>query len=396
MKLARILEFAATIPLIGFMYDNFYTSRNYYEAQLMQATVLEIPAPVKEFCTSRRTLQHSIEQLAEAYDDEYYNPYTTTESYMDFEGNFKTRTVTKYRWEEPSNIPDHSVIYESRDTGRDLASKCDRIMQKPIIDENKLREIEIINKTHSKGAQGAANLVLGGGCVALLLGYEEIYAHLEVPSYDYGYHKPKTLDDKMNEINSEEQITRRSLLKIPAALAGAFCAYKLKEHTKQECERGKEDLRKNISTLLRRVEDYTPEQAFQTYFGQGPALHIAHTKKIHNLAQKTAPKVKEHKVQSAFYKVTAASNSYLNQCTRLFSAGVPKELALASKFGLISNAIENLNNQYNAAAGASILLENMAIAGVMAAIIIPGELWNSKLAKSEKTIAATLKKQHQH
>src|SRR3989344_5441620 len=151
---ARAIELAATIPLIGLLIDNFSNSRKYYEANLSKAFNSGKPVIVSELYLEGDKFLSSLKNLAEAYDDEYYETYTTLETTTDANGHTSVHTVTRHRWVEPRGVPDHDVVFSWTDKQKDFQRDLEYLVSRPIIDGNKIDDIKVDEKKANKIGQG--------------------------------------------------------------------------------------------------------------------------------------------------------------------------------------------------------------------------------------------------
>ena len=372
--IARGLELLSAVPLVGLLVSNSVKQNSYYEADLAPA----MSDPTSPLAGNLRELQaqytQKVRDVAQAHRDAYYRSHVETYPSMGADGNMTLETRVVYRWEEPSNIPNHAVIDRWRRNQIDLARKLSFVAGQPVLDIEKTRSIRLTEEQISRLDQTVFNTAIYGGEIALLLGYEEAIAAI---TYD-GYEK-KPLQEKVAMRSTEQQIGRRSLFKIAAALGGAFVAYQIGkgrgDQTKESGDR--------LETILDDAEQHTtrtPETSFERYFQVTPQQLISTVQSNVALANKTLQSgVDDKKVRASLQALAHNGNSYVAELQRTFSEGVPAELGKVAEGGALLNALTQTNSQNRSQATTSTLLEALAVGGTMAAILVPAELVNKKL-----------------
>ena len=258
--LARGIELASTIPLVGVLASNFNKSRDYYEANNSEAGLEEKTDVIKTFYNMQHGFRDSLVQLFREYNRAYYNSHIEIYTTLDAKGNPTTSTRTVWRWEEPRNVPDHRIIRSWRDNQNQLSDKINFLISSPLVDASKLDNIIIEEKQAGKLGQGILNLGVYGSQIGLLLGYEEILASVGHSG------KGLSFSEKVRKMNTEKQISRRSFFKIGAALAGACVAWKVGKYNDEKLEKGESVLKKEVEVAMS-LGDCPSENSFQSYFG---------------------------------------------------------------------------------------------------------------------------------
>src|SRR3989344_1637920 len=370
---ARAIELAATIPLIGLLIDNFSNSRKYYEANLSKAFNSGKPVIVSELYLEGDKFLSSLKNLAEVYEDEYYETYTTLETRTDAEGNTHIETVTHHRWVEPRGVPDHDVVFSWADKQKDFQRDLEYLVSRPVIDGNKIDNISVDEKNANRVGQGILSSIIFGSEIALLLGYEEIFANM---SYD-GY-ETISLSEKVRRTNTSSQINRRCFFKIGAALAGAYTAHKISLRNQRKSEEGKGKLENELDNIVSKA-DMSPENSFLRYFGIRPSQLINQAQSYVTASTRALEnRIREKRVARAFEEVVNQGRKYIAYLKDVI-ANVPEDLSAMTTYGYITKEIKKLSEQQSTRANLGILVEGLVLGGVMAAILIPAEYINKKI-----------------
>ena len=131
--LARGLELASAVPLIYLLKENFDASRKYSQADISGALVEDKPNILVQFRDMQKDYDLLLENLVNEYRDEYYRSHTGVYTTTDSKGNIKFNTHTVWDWEEPNNVPDHSVVYSWRDNQDDFFNKIDLLVSQQLL-----------------------------------------------------------------------------------------------------------------------------------------------------------------------------------------------------------------------------------------------------------------------
>jgi len=373
--LAKGIEMAAAMPLIGVLANNFLKSRNYSQVDNSEALVYEKPDTLKQFYNLQHSFRNSLTRLYEEYDQAYYVSHLETRISTDSKGNMTTTMVTVWDWEEPRNVPNHRVISSWRDYQDQITNKTQFLVSNPLIDINKLDNLRVYDKEANKFGQAVLNIGIYGAGTGLLLGYEEILASLRHPGH---FGRNMFLSDKVREMNTDKQISRRSFFKVGAAIAGVGVAYKVGKNNQEKLGQGREKLENEIEKS-NSFGDVNPDTAFQSYFMATPNSLINKAENCVNTLKSTLlSRVKNKRVRGAFEGVVRQGEQYAQSLRQYFADGVPFELGFISKCAKTTNAIEDISSEQRTGAGCGILLEGLAAGGVMAAILVPAEIINNK------------------
>ena len=369
--LARGVELASTLPLAGLLVYNFLDSRSYYVVNSDKAVAIEKPAAIG-FCSLGNEFAASLENLCRAYKDEYYVTTVEPSTCINADGEAEFCLETTSDWEEPNNVPDHSVVFGWRDQQKKFQEGCLYLSSKPIVDGSRMDQITVDKKHTSKWFQRLSSAGVFGTEIALLLGYEEIGAHFSYNGYRI------SLSEKVHNINTESQIRRRSFFKVSAALAGAGAAYALSQHNQRKAIEGKNELEAEIKTLLGQV-NVSNSESFRRYFHTTPEKLITNTTNYANKSKEIiGNNIASSKVTAAFHNVVSAGEKYFKELERFFKTGVPNELATLTTYGHITRKLDGSSSQNKLNTSLGLVLEGLAVGGTMAAILIPAEYINSK------------------
>lgn len=379
---ARAVELASTIPLIGLLAKNFVESKSYYGLDLSNAMLAKSQV-VYDFSNAHVNVTEYIDNLWTAYDEEYEEARTETEVYYtyDKDGNATPhyRTHTYYVWVEPSNVPSHEKVAAWQTAQHDLADKCNYVKSTKIVDGSKLQDVEIDKKEASKLAQGAISTLMYGGEIALLLGYEELL------DLDSKWEKVNTrkVPSGMKKEAVQQKTTRRSFLKVGAALLGGGAAFAVGGFNSNLAEGGKDRLEAKIQDLSEST-NVTNEKAFERYFGFTYQQLMTRIESIVNTSDGALNTgVSNDRVRKSFENLSKAGHAYLDYLGRLFSAGVPDDVGKALNYAYVTKQIEQTVASERNVPGLGLLLEGLVVGGVLAAVLIPGEKLNRKKAEGD-------------
>ncbi len=354
--IGRALELASTIPLMYVAGKNFFEARQYYGIDISGAIPIEQKQNPR-FCEMGNEFRNSLDDLYDAYKEEYLKTHTRLVSHTDGNGHIFFSTETYTVWEEPSNVPDHTVVYNWKDKQNDLLKKTSYLTSEQLIDGTKLERIVIDKRDASRAGQGAISMLLYGGEVALLLGYEELTG--------------------LKESSSKGQTNRRSLFKIGAAGVGAYIASKIYGYNKGKNELSKGEFDKKIKELHVNI---SKDGSFSRYFNDSPSMVIDEVNRVLIASKETLNNgIKSPKVQSMFQRAFESSENHLSELRSYFANGVPDDLADFARDGYITQQLKSLSSSAKNRAYTGIVLEGLAVAGAMAALLVPAELISKKI-----------------
>lgn len=343
--------------------SNFLKSRDYYESNSSKAKLDEKSDVISPFCNMQNDFRNSLEQLYKGYKRAYYNSHIEPYPTIDPKGHVQIDMRTVWRWEEPRNVPDHRVISSWRDYQYSLFEKNNFLISSPLVDASKVRDIAIEKKQAGKIGQGVLNFGVYGAEIGLLLGYEELLA--------------KARDEKVSEMNSDKQITRRSFFKVGAALAGACAAWKVGKYNENKLERGKLKLEKEINEAWD-LGDSSAESSFKNYFQIGYKDLINQVIDNAAVSKNTlAEDIREERVRDSFQNVAEQAEHYVSKLEEFFSDGVPSDLGFIARCGSITKKLAQISSDEKIYASSGILLEGLAVGGIMAAVLLPAEIINN-------------------
>ncbi|MBS3085095.1 hypothetical protein J4225_00205 [Candidatus Pacearchaeota archaeon] len=377
----KTIELVATLPLIGVVVDNFIKSRIYYEADISKATFVNNKESVKQFANIQEDFDKTLAQLISSYKKEYYKSHIQTYPSLDSQGNVTIKNRIVWDWEEPKSIPDHKVIYSWQNQQSDLASRAHFLISQPLVDKNKLEVITIDKKESNRTLQAVLSIVIYGAEIGLLLGYEEIIA--TVKYYESYQHRCISLSEKVEEMNTADQINRRNFFKIFAAFTAAGVAEKIRGYNAKRLEEGKSKLEttlENEKAIVARNKTHK-DKYFQRYFQTNPKELIKNVNEEVFVAKEALEKgVKDVNVRNSFQSFVTKAEDYAKNLEEFFSNGVPQELELISECEHITRTLNKVTSQQKNYATTSVLLESLAVGGTLAAVLIPAEIINSKMS----------------
>jgi hypothetical protein len=372
--IARTVELAATIPLIGLIFKNYQENRDYYGLDIKKALTIENNPVVEQFSKMPDSLGSALQELCDAYHSAYYKMKTRLVPSVGAKGRVHMHLQTYYVWEEPRDIPSHNVVYRWRDEHDSFAEKSKKLVNRPAIAIPSFDQVRVEKRQVDKASQVAIATGVYGTGIGALLGYEETIAYFK----DNG-DPSSSFSDKVARTNTPQQITRRSFFKVGASLLGAYVANLVEDENKRENKEGKKTLESRITQLQSEI-DVSPKQAFERYFETNPDNVINHVDSyIRNSRDVLSHNINYERIRTAFMNVTKTGEVYHEALTELFNNGVPQELATATTQRYITEQLEDLASQKKNVAISGIFLEGLAIAGTMAAILVPAEIINKKL-----------------
>ena len=242
-------------------------------------------------------------------------------------------------------------------------------LTKPLIDKRSLEKVSVSEKNLGRISQGLANIFIYGGEIGLLLGYEELFACIN--------------NRHVKETNSERQIKRRSFLKIIGALVGGGAAYLIGKHNSEVVEESRGDLERELENI-NSLANISPKEAFKRYFSEMPETVISRVGGYKMIIVNTLNKnVREDNVRETFRKLEEISRNYHNYLCDIFQQIIPEELAELTNFGYITQKLKDISGKKKMRAELGIFLEGTAVAGAMAAVLVPGECINKKLEECQ-------------
>jgi len=375
--LARGLELASTIPLIGVLGNNFLRSREYYSLDFSGAELkedVENKNVIQSLYSTQKSYSDSLENLASAYRDAYYKSRLVSYISIDSEGHPHTKFRTEYYWDEESGVPRKYEVNSWRARQSELSNKFQFLMNEQLVDISIIGNIKVEKRNASRLGQGIINLGVYGIEIGLLLGYEEILSCLRYRGF-----KQKTLSEKVSEMNTDSQINRRCFFKIGAALSGAITAGVIGEYNDNELGRGESKLKDNIRNSLN-LSDISSEQAIKDYFRISTTELVDIVRKDIDISENTLRNgVRKTKVKNSFKNVIEIGKTHYNNLRHHLEGKVNPELAYIVKCGIATENLHNASSSQSLRANTNVLLETLALGGTMAAVIVPLEIVNHKL-----------------
>jgi len=192
---------------------------------------------------------------------------------------------------------------------------------------------------------------------ALLLGYEELTG--------------------LKKSSSEGQTNGRSLFKIGAAGLGEYIASKIYDYNKDKNELKKNEFNKKINELH---VNLSKDGSFSRYFNDSPSMMMDEVNKVISTSQETLNNgIKSSKVQNRFQKVVEGGSDHIAELRSYFANGVPDNLADFARDGYVTQQLQSLSSSVKNRAYTGIVLEGLAVAGAMAALLVPAELISKKI-----------------
>jgi len=339
MNRRRAIELASTIPLLVLAGENVL-HREGYVLDVKKATLGEGLPELNRFVSLSNDYDNSLNHLVSAYYKAYRHSRTVSRPCFDSEGDLDTCIDTEYYWDGDENIVPHETVFSWRKNQNQLTTAAKFLAERNLVDANQLDKISITREGLPVGM--AVGLVaVYGAEISGLLGYEEMAGF-----YD-----------------SKEQISRRAFFKCAASLTGAATAYALRP-SKEESRSQKE----GELAQLKEIGNLGDDDSFTKYFGVSIGKLWGNIIDNANTLQTFHPKVEQTAVKRAYEEVLEKGSVFAD----LLERGVPEELTVATRCGLMTKAIDRVNKD------SSPWLEALAVGGVMAAVLIPSEIINQK------------------
>ena len=361
-------EKAAGLSLVAFAVKNSLKGRKFPVVDTSLAQISERNPNVDLFLTMHSDHQTSVNNLLREYNDEYLEVYTTVEVGVDMDGNPTTTVSTEYEWEEPPNVPDHTVIEQWKKAQDEMIVNCDGLINS-VVDVNNLEAIGIQEEEVGLFSKIAIGTVIYGAEVALILRYEEIAARFSGYSW-------RPIQERVRMKNTEGQMSRRGFLKMLGIGAGAALAYSQGTSNLSEAEEAKSQLEKEVETLVSSAEVSTDE-AFTRYFSISHKQLISSVNsQISDLTDALESGVSARNVRSVMEHTLDTAQIYHDRLNDYFSEEVPSELAAISTGGYLKNEIEDLSFAGKLSAVGKIAVEGLAVGGVIAGTIAALEVGN--------------------
>ena len=377
--LAKTVELAAAVPLIGLIIENFRNRTSYYEIDSTAAQMLEQSHPkLDAMINASAPIGSYLDNLSSSYRNAYHKRHVRMVPYTRQVGKSTTvgvRPETYYTWEEPSNVPNHNAIEGWRDFHVNFLNKISRLSQEATIDLERLRELSVVKQRTGRGKEGLVSLAVYTPQIAALLFYEEAIAKIR-----HGHEEHVSAEELVDRHDTKIQITRRSFFKVGAALAGAFISSPIVYKNRKKREEGKSKLEKEIARMqdLREINE---DEAFSQYFGIGPDKIIEQYKNHLGLSEQALQSgVEDNKVRTAFSEFVQASKETVDSLESLISDGVPKEISDLTKSALIAQNLRDKSISEHQAVYTGLGLTGLAVAGTIAFTLIPLEIISEYLA----------------
>jgi len=387
--LAKSIELVSTIPLIGLIIENFANRTSYYEINSTGAQASKSPHPaLDELVGLNASIGGSLDNLNSAYSDAYRKrhvrmvPYTYRVGKNTMHG---VRAETYYRWEEPSNVPNHSVIENWKSSHSNFSYRVNKLSQGATIDLEKLKELSVIRQRTDTGREGLVSLAVYSPQIAALLFYEEAIAKIK-----HGDEEHASAGELVDRHDTQPQITRRSFFKVGAALAGAFVASPIVLHNREQREEGRNKLNAEIERMRKFGEISEPE-AFSQYFEVTPSQLVGQYRNQIRLSSDTIQgEIQDERVKTSFLNFIKTGREDVNSLDNLIGKEVPREIGNLIKSTLIARNLSDKSSSEHRAVYTGLGLTGLAVAGAIAATLIPLELGNEYCAnKFEKDRSST-------
>lgn len=374
--LARSAELASVVPLGVLAYQDFTRSREVHQYDMSKAKMAENPIAgdkmITDFFNKQTNYTRAVDELYSVYDDEYYKSRVVINPSVDSQGDVTMDYDTEYYWDVPGNLPDESEIGSWINRNSAINGKINYVSQNKLVDINLLKNIAIKAKEGNTTAQKIIAGFIYTAQIGLLLGYEEVICQLEKPSY-------QSFKQAFNESQTKKQENRRSFFKVGAALAGAFVAGYINRGIDENIKSGREKLEDSLAKAKNNAKK-NGETAINSYFNNSLDGIINSTDSQLLVVEDTLKKrINENNVRNAFSRVLACGRE-LNKSIRALKENRASmdNLQNVSKAAEITQNLEKASSLEERKASLGIILEGLGVAGVMAAILIPAEIYNRK------------------
>lgn len=377
--LARAVEVASAVPLVGLILQNFGNRTSYYEVDSASARVLEQPQPIiQEIRAANSATESSLGELKTAYREAYLKSHTRLVSYTYRVGKTTHtgwRTETYHTWEEPENVPKHTTIDDWISSHASFSGKVDRLTTDATIDLEKLGQVSVARQRTNRGSEGLASAAIYTPTIAALLLYEEAIAKLK-----HGHERHEDADELVERHDTQPQITRRSFFKAGAALLGAAASYPIVESNTKKREDGQARLEGEIEDM-RRLSQTHPAHVFSDYFDKSPS-EIIHQYETQDVVVNDALQrnVENERVRRAFANYKEVNGRTLHTLNTSFGRNVPQEIGDSIKSVMIAERLRDKSRTEHRAVYTSLGLTGLAVAGAIAGTLIPLEVGNEYFA----------------
>lgn len=362
-------ELASTVPALGLGISGALHQDSYAQTTPTLPYQESTLFPFYDFVNEMSVLSANVDALYQEYRREYYRSHTETRTVTNSDGTTSTETETVWEWEEPSYVPDHSVIESWQETARKLTKIAEKTAERP---EHNMRSSESLeikleqpNTTAKLTFLGIVYGITAGG----LLQYEEILDKLEV------------IRDK------KYKFERRNFVKLIAAGIAAIPAFayhdKHVEHTEESASRVQEQVKTIVVQGNGMSGDALLQELFYTNRHQlYAALDVMQKETNKTLThQDSFFKTMDRKVRNAFgnlQTVLPVTKESLYQRLALKSPSIPLDVEQRLRQHYIEREISNLNSRESRAVYTYPLLEAGIMAGILAVICGGNEVLQQK------------------
>ncbi len=370
---ARIVELASTVPLAALAWYNLQRRRTYHEVDMSGALQVEEDHVLSDLAAAESPWAGSLNTVSRQYRAAYHKSRVETYMGTDSKGHMKIKTRTVYYWDEPAGLPSHTTIEHHRSRAATLEERCKHLASIKSIDPALANNLVVKQNQNSTTFDGVTTVGVYGLLIAGLLGYEEAHAAIAHEG------ERTTIKERVMQDNTPAQLTRRSFLKIGATLAGAMVAYGVRSHNDEVCDEGKKTLKAGIDNTIAKT-DVPPGVVFSQYFGKSPADIIVDVDTAVQDAESALTRGVAHQgVRDAFTNVVTVGKAHAAQLRTTFADGVPNDMGQAMAYALATESLEQQSGDAGSRAKTGLLLEGLAVTGVMAAVLVPGEIVNKKM-----------------
>lgn len=372
LALARLVELTSIAPLAALGISNALGHRDYATIDSSAAArgAAALNVDVSELTTKFSKVEQALARLETEYRDAYHKsrivPYMATNS----KGQPTMRFRTEYYWAEENSVPRHSEISSWSSTIQQASNKAQELSKPELIDTEKIKQLLVKTQHVGSVSQIGGSILITGGQIAALLGYEEVAGLRESTHIDHGM-----------EIESKEQL-RRGFLKYGAVGAGIAAAFLVAGKINDRLHKGKERLNEAVSKANDQTE-IQDESAFLGHFEATPEGLISgiasQRQQIEGSLKLGVSNGRVRAAMNDFALVAAQSEEALKL---FFGDGVPPSVADRCRSVILTETINQARSGESALGETAVLIEGLAMGAAMTAVVVSLEAVSRRLPPS--------------
>jgi hypothetical protein len=372
----HVAEAAAIVPLFLLGQRDWNLERTWYDFDTSRAQVprerVAVEAVVGGAIVSAfQEVLDAFDQTKKDYNEAYYKSRIEL-VWVGTGDNRRLRPRTKYYWDEELSVPKNHFISNQQLQADKLLVQSVNLQRGNLVSVDKLRDVVITARQGNQTSQRVLTSIIYAGIGASLVGYEEALAYSRI-----GYNR--SFEGELADISSNQQQSRRNFIKFGAALAGFFVAGAINTHTEAKLEAGEKKLKHTLNQQFSK-ENQAAAKSFEECYGLSPHELESWLEDLKGTVDASLKKgVKNQNVRRSFVSLSNA----LNKASQAFSE-LMQNKAEWHEFGKLCASAHVTKILASASTGESrratfaVVLEGLGVAAAMAAVIVPGEVWNLK------------------